>query len=647
MTNHSLASSLAELTDVQRRAVEWEDGPLLVLAGPGSGKTRVLTCRVARLLDASRNQRFRILALTFTNKAAHVMASRITTLASGLEGRATIDTFHGFCVQVLRQHGVHLGIKPDFAIYAQPVDRQAMLGDALRRNGGRDAEETSPRLLPWIDHLKARLVETEQAERYLADLNGGAAEVAGSVARAYRLYEDEMRRVNALDFNSLILETYRLFAYPALARQYQTSYRYWLVDEFQDTNGAQYELLRRMAGGNFREVFAVADDDQTIFEWNGANVRRIGDLVRHFDCKVIQLPTNFRCPAPIVDAGNRLVVYNRIRARKKQPATAADDRPAREGAQIRCVEFASDQEEIIGVAEDIASLTAEARSAVAVLSRNRAPLQEMYEILQTRGVSANLDLRRDDFVSPEMRWLVACLRQVHRPLDRRNMAVLARAFDSFNGAEVDWGSIIARSESEGITWLSAWIACVRDAETSGAGHALMDPIAELAAGAVSPADATKNVLAYFKSHDPDEDLKEDLSAWSRISREIREVRGRLSLDRFLQELHLRTKEPAPPPGAPVLVTIHRAKGREFDTVYLIGMAEEILPSWRSLRSDTQIEEERRECFVAITRAKRRLVLSRARSYRGWPKAPSRFLEEMGCLDVQQAGDTAQHVGRRP
>ena len=368
--------------------------------------------------------------------------------------------------------------------------------------------------------------------------------------------------------------------------------------------------------------------------------------MQDFGCKVIQLPTNFRCPPPIVDAGNRLVVYNRVRARTKRPATAVGGRSAAQDAEhIRCVEFASDREEITGVADDVASLTAEARSGVAVLARNRAPLQEMHQALQTRSVPANLDLRRDDFVSPQMRWLVACLRQVHRPLDRRNMAVLAQAFDGFSDTQVDWGSIIARSESEGITLLSAWITCVREVGASGVDRVLMDPIAELDAGAMSFTDASRNVHAYFEGHDPDEDLKEDLSAWTRISREIREIRGRLPLDRFLQELHLRTKEPVPSSGAPALVTIHRAKGREFDTVYLIGMAEEILPSWRSLRNDMQIEEERRECFVAITRAKRHLVLSRARSYRGRPKAPSRFLQEMGCLDVQQAGDTARRGGR--
>ena len=641
--DHPLASSIGELTDIQRRAVKWDDGPLLVLAGPGSGKTRVLTCRVARLLDASREQRFRILALTFTNKAAHEIASRVTTLAPGLEGRATIDTFHGFCAQVLRQHGVHLGIKPDFAIYSQTADRQAVLGDALRRSGAPNASDAAVRFLPWVDHLKERLMEPEQAEHCLAATKG--AEDADRVAHAYRLYEDELRRVNALDFNSLILEAHRLFAYPALVRQYQTSYRYWLVDEFQDTNGAQYELLRRMAGQSFREVFAVADDDQTIFEWNGANVLRIGDLVRDFACDVIQLPTNFRCPPRIVEAANRLVVYNAVRAQAKRPATAAAGRSASPGDErILCLEFATDREELVGIADDIARLDAEARCGAAVLARNRAPLQEMYDVLKGRGVTANLDLRRGDFVSPQMRWLVACLEQVHRPLDRRNMAELARSFNRFAEAQMDCGSIVSRSESEGITCLSAWTDCVRKAGATGAVDELIDPIAGLAAGAIRPSTAIDQVLAYFESRDPDDELKEDLSAWRRISREILEVRGHTSLDQFLQELHLRSKEPVPPPGSPSLMTIHRAKGREFDTVYLIGLAEEILPSWRSLKSSARIEEERRECFVAITRTKRRLILSRARQYRGWPKKPSRFLREMGCLDDCLPDAASRRIG---
>ncbi len=191
--------------------------------------------------------------LTFTNKAAHEMSSRLTILAPGLEERADIHTFHSFCTQVLRQHGVHLGIEPDFAIYSRTFDRRAVLDDALGRDS-RHADSEDRRLLPRIDALKVRLVRPEQTEEWLAGRNDAPPDEACRLASAYRLYEEELRRANALDFNSLIFEAYRLFGYRAMAQHCQTVYRYWHVDEFQDTNGAQYALLRRMAGEDFRRV---------------------------------------------------------------------------------------------------------------------------------------------------------------------------------------------------------------------------------------------------------------------------------------------------------------------------------------------------------------------------------------------------------
>ena len=642
-----LISTLAELTDIQRQAVDWDDGPLLVLAGPGSGKTRVLTCRIARLLDSSRDQRFRILALTFTNKAANEMASRVTTLVPGLEGRASVDTFHGFCAQVLRQHGVHLGIKPDFAIYSQTEDRQAVLEDALRRDRTQDASREDLRLLPLIDQLKARLVEPDQAEQRIAAEDGASAEYASRGARAYRLYEDELRRVNALDFNSLIFEAHRLFAYPAMARHYQTSYRYWLIDEFQDTNGAQYALLHRMAGQDFREIFAVADDDQTIFEWNGANVRRIRALVQDFACKVVQLPTNFRCPPRIVEAANRLVVYNSRRVASKKPATPAPGNSSPlDDEQIRCREFNTDAEEASGTADEIACLDSDSRSRTAVLARNRYLLEAMHDALAAVGVPAVVAMRRDDFLSPQVRWLVACLKQINRPLDRRNMGVLVEAFDSFVPLPLDWDGLVSRSESDGTTCLKVWTDAVRKAEMPCPAADVVDVIANLSAGRVKLPAAIRKILGRFGDSDPDDDLRDDLNAWRRIEREIRAAQGFASLDRFLQELQLRSKEPVPAPGTVSLTTIHGAKGQEFDTVYLIGLAEEVLPSWHSVRKgdgSAAIEEERRGCFVAVTRTRKRLILSRARQYRGWPKAPSRFLEEMGCLSGVLPSNVARGV----
>ena len=649
-----LEASLHELSDVQRKAVEWDDGALLVLAGPGSGKTRVLTGRVARLLDRSRDERFRVLALTFTNKAAHEMSSRLTTLAPGLEERADIHTFHSFCTQVLRQHGVHLGIKPDFAIYSRTSDRRAVLDDALGRDS-RHADSEDRRLLPRIDALKARLVRPEQTEEWLAGRNDAPPDEACRLASAYRLYEEELRRANALDSNSLIFEAYRLFGYRAMAQHYQTVYRYWHVDEFQDTNGVQYALLRRMAGEDFRRVFAVADDDQTIYEWNGASIRRIGTLVADFDCEVVQLPTNFRCPPRIVEAANRLVVYNARRAEAKRPAEPAPRSPSLDNRPIGCRVFETDRAEATGIAAEIAGLDFDERGRTLVLARTRALLESMRAALQEEGVNAMILSRRDDFASPEMRWLAACLKQIDRPLDRRNLATLGEAFGSFvpgcvgssTGAPAPWDfdEVLSRSGTEKVTYLSVWIRAAQAAGLPSPAAEIVDLIARLSAGELKLASAIDRILGHLESGEPGEDLRDDISAWRRLAGEIRTAVGPTSLHRFLQELELRSKEPVPEPGSVSLATIHGAKGLEFDTVYLIGLVEEILPSWHSVRNgngSAALEEERRGCFVAITRTKERLILSRAQQYKGWAKQPSRFLAEMGFAD--DGSDTASGGG---
>jgi DNA helicase-2/ATP-dependent DNA helicase PcrA len=286
----------------------------------GSGKTQVLTCRIARLLDAARDKSFRVLALTFTNKAADEMKERVASFAPGLEERANIGTFHSFFGQILRQHGAHLGIKPDFVIYALDEDRKAVFEDALRRgiDAGLPLDMEDVRYLGIIDQLKSRLVPPDHTDKALPIYDHSER-----VALAYKVYEDELRRINALDFSSLIFETYRLAStFPAIAMRYRRSYPYWMLDEFQDTNDAQYRLLGALAGDDFRNLFAVADDDQIIYQWNGASFRQIQRFRADFGASVLQLPTNFRCPPAIVEAANRLVAYNVNRTEAKQPLIA-------------------------------------------------------------------------------------------------------------------------------------------------------------------------------------------------------------------------------------------------------------------------------------------------------------------------------------
>lgn len=636
MTESLLDQALGNLTDIQREAVAWGDGAVLVLAGPGSGKTQVLTCRIARLLDAGREKSFRILALTFTNKAADEMKERVAKFVPGLEERAQIGTFHSFCGQVLRQHGIHLGIKPDFTIYSQDNDRKAVLEDALKRTGS-DAQTV--RYLGLIDRMKTSLIEPKDAEKRLAQMSDAQA-----IARSYEAYEGELRRINVLDFNSLIFEVYRLFSkFPAIAARYRRSYPYWLLDEFQDTNDAQYRLIRAMAGEDFKNIFSVADDDQIIYQWNGASFRQIQRFRSDYTPQLIQLPTNYRCPPAIVAAANRLVAYNVQRTETKKPLVAGKKLlklPEHDHIQLRV--FETDKVEAEGIAREISESGKGQWGQTTVLARNRAMLELMQRALLAQQVPAVIAQRRDDFLSAEFRWLVACLVQTVRPLDRRNAAVLIDAFNRVAQIQVAVDQVLSDAEASGSAFLKVWAeTSKREIKVGSVGSKLIDAACRLEP--VSARRTAEEILAEFGAlatdTDPVHDLVEDLAAWREISKDIEKHFGRnITLDEFLQQLQLRSKEPSPHANTVTLMTVHGAKGREFDYVYLIGLAEDVLPSFQSRQKgdgSPEMEEERRNCFVAITRAKECLILSRADSYRGWKKQPSRFLIEMGLVPGQQ------------
>lgn len=643
--NHQLQTSLAELTAIQRQAVNWNQGALLVLAGPGSGKTRVLTCRIAHLLNESPDQRFRVLALTFTNKAADEMNDRVRSFVPELQDRVNISTFHSFCSKILRQHGVHIGLKPNFRIYSRLEDRKALLRNAIRRDSNLLSREAH-QLLPWIDRMKAQLIGPRETESHIEKSVTSFHENPQLLATAYRLYEEELRQANALDFNSLIFEAYKLFNHSVLAQHYQTVYKHWLIDEFQDTNEAQYKLLKRMSASDFREVFAVADDDQTIYEWNGANVRRISSLASDFSCDVIQLPTNFRCPPQIVAAANRLVVYNVKRLKNKSPSASSQQESSRGIESIQCRVFPTDQKEVTGIVSEIADMDNMERSQTAVLARNRSLLQSIHDGLEAKGVFSSMLMRRDDFVSPKMRWLVACLRQIDRPLDRHNLATLISIFENIASVPMAFEDIISHADANNSSYLSIWIDTAQKAELPPCVADAINVITKLVNGDIKLSSAINELIDLFGRETDDPDLQEDLSAWRKLAGTVDLPGNSASLGQFIQELDLRSKDPNPKPGSVSLATIHGAKGLEFNTVYLMGLAEEILPSWHSIQKNNgnaALEEERRACFVAITRTKKHLILSRADQYKGHEKRPSRFLKEMGLLDCKMPSPVNLHT----
>lgn len=634
-----LQAALDRLSPTQRKAAEWQDGAALVLAGPGVGKTTVLTTRIARILNDSRNRNFRILALTFTTKAGDEMRERVEALVPGLTDRTFIGTFHSFCAQILRQHGSHIGIKPDFGIYDQDEDRRELLREALAESAdkGEDVTPDDVRWLRAIDQLRSSLVSAEKTAGHFRDPAVGAR-----AARVYAIYEAALRANNALDFNGMILDACRLaHRVPGVAARTRQSYPYWLIDEFQDTTPAQYRLIRFFAGDGFKNVFAVADDDQIIYQWAGASYRQIVQFREHFSPDLIQVVENRRCPPAIVQAANNLIGHNSDRTPGKEPLVPT--LPG-EGPAILLRAFGTDAEEAKGVADEIAAVAVADRGQVAVLGRTRAVLQPVLDALKTRGVTASIATRRDRFISPQFAWLQSCLDLSLRPGDRQAFTALAAAANRIAGLQLDTAMLLAEAASTGTSYLEHWALAAEASQNQIAMSLSVIALRLVRSRSSWQQIVTDAIIFLMTTAEAPEgvvsDAAEDKAAWETAHRAIRAEKGAApDLDELLQGMKLRPKEPPSDPTAVQLLTIHAAKGLEFERVWLIGMAESVLPSWQSLKYDaspSELEEERRNCFVAITRTKKQLVLSRADQYQGYQKAPSRFIAEMGLNDQQDA-----------
>ncbi len=312
--------ALSDLNESQRRAVEWDGGPLLVLAGPGSGKTLVLTLRIARLIASAPEERFRILGLTFTTKAATEMRTRLSQLVPEAKDRAQLSTFHAFCADLLRQHGSHIGLRPDFAILTQEADRQAVMSDAIAalKKEHVQVDTGDLRLMPVIDRLFANCASDSEAANLFSD-----QERSTKIRALFSEYKQQLIANNRLDFAALLYFGNSLLATkPSVAKQVQIVYPDVCVDEFQDTNLAQYRLLRAIVGSGPARLFVVADDDQIIYQWNGASPERLRELRQDYNMEVIQLPANYRCPSEVIRAANNLIRHNLDRSPGKEPLLA-------------------------------------------------------------------------------------------------------------------------------------------------------------------------------------------------------------------------------------------------------------------------------------------------------------------------------------
>lgn len=629
----------------QKTAIEWDNGPILVLAGPGSGKTAVLTTRISRIINESIDENFKILALTFTNKAALEMSGRILKLVPEAKGRLFVGTFHSFCAEVLRNHGSTIGIKPDFTIFSDENDLKAIIAELQDEyfNEFKDESVYDLKLLNVVKYFQENLC---YEEKHVFE-KMPQTQYAKIFSWIYSRFQNKLIELNALDFNSIVLMAYRLFSTNSLvAKLYRVSYKYVCIDEFQDTNLAQYSLIKSFVNIENSNIFVVADDDQVIYGWNGASNKRIIEYKDDFKAQIIQLSENFRCPPEVVELANELITYNSGRVENKAPLIAMKQIATIDDSVV-ISDFKDVNDEFEWVCDEIVKLrNKDATSTIGVIARNNKLIQLIYDKLITIGVPTVKSKRKDEFENPLIRWIHYILKLANRRNDERLLTEVINSFMLITSSNLNVEEIVACCKTFGDDYLSGFFDYTKDnlmlnkllnsfesklinrADFMGFIHDAFNWSDDIII------NRTANLSEEHKNEYTEEYVNEK-KVWNDIYQQIRNNYDTdINLSTFLQEFSMVSKDAEPNESDVQCLTVHASKGKEFDYVFVIGMVEDEFPSFQSIKmgeSSTEMEEERRNCFVAITRTKQKLHLTYAQSYNGWKKKASRFLREMQLI----------------
>lgn len=618
---------ISDLNENQRQATEWDEGPLLVLAGPGSGKTSVLTLRIANLILKSPKENHRILGLTFTVKAANEMRDRLRNLLGDDSRRIQIRTFHSLCTDILRQHGSQLNFRPDFEVITNEIDRIAVLNELKDQDQAEvDDPESS---LKQIDTMFRHGITPQTLPKYFEKEKNDQCRTLQDI---FIGYTEWLAKENQLDFGSMLYFTRKLlYSKPRIAKQVRTVYRYVCVDEFQDTNIAQYQVLRLLCPEAKSNLFVVADDDQIIFQWNGANPKRLEELKRDFSPKIVQLPENYRCPAKVVEIANQLISHNSERIRTKKLSIAQRDNPG----NIRLKSFGNFDEEVDGLISEINLVPKNKRETCLVIARNNKLLMQVKDNMISAGVKSEIVSKSQDFISPPIQVMYYAMKLANAPESRTLLNKLCVATGLLDGKVLSAEDVLAQARVEGVVPLRAFFSQI-------AKRKKLSPIATLGitllCDSLNYMNFAREAIKVFdalnqtgKVEEAFPDYSYDKKSWEQISKQIHHIHGdNLSMYSFLQELDLSPKTKTIPKDYVRLQTVHTAKGMESENVFIIGLVEGQFPTYFSIKSgDSAIQEERRNCFVAVTRSSKNLYLSYSTQYFGWSKEPSRFLFEMG------------------
>lgn len=644
------------LNEPQREAVNYTDGPLLILAGAGSGKTRVLTHRIAYLIDEKGVNPWNILAITFTNKAAGEMRNRVDQLVGYGSESIWVSTFHSMCVRILRRHIGLLGYDTNFTIY-DTDDQKTLMKDIckLLQIDTKILKERS--LMASISHAKEELITPEEFT-----LNAGGDFSQRKVAEVYTEYERQLRANNALDFDDLLLKTVQLFQTQRdVLDYYQERFRYIMVDEYQDTNTVQFELVRLLAS-RYRNLCVVGDDDQSIYKFRGANIKNILNFEQFFEeTKVIKLEQNYRSTGNILNAANA-VIRNNYGRKKKTLWTDNGD-----GGKIRLRQFDTAFDEAEYIVDDIRRHVDDGEGAYndhAILYRTNAQ-SRMFE---EKFVSANVPYKIvggiNFYARREIKDLLSYLKTVDNGKDdlavRRIVNVpkrgigltsINRVQDYAAAYEIGFYDALRAVDlipniGRGASKLESFVALIEHFKTDAKDMSISDLMQEIIeeTGYIESLQAEDLIEAEARIENIDE-LMSKIAVYEEDCEERNEP---ATLSGFLEEVALVADIDSLDENTDyvVLMTLHSAKGLEFPHVYLAGMEEGLFPSYMTISSGDQdeLEEERRLCYVGITRAEEELTLTcaRRRMVRGETQfnRMSRFLKEIP-MELVSTGELFQ------
>jgi DNA helicase-2/ATP-dependent DNA helicase PcrA len=634
---------LATLNPAQREAVEAIAGPVLILAGPGSGKTRVITHRVAYLVKHCGISPHNIIAVTFTNKAAREMKERLEQLLGQAVEALTLGTFHAICARILRREGKAIGLESSFVIYDE--DDQLRLMKQVLEELNLDPKQYAPQALrSAIGAAKSRLINSKD---YAQRVSSYFEEI---VHRVYQRYQELLNQAQAVDFDDLLMKTVQLFQdHPQILKRYQSKYVHVLVDEFQDTNIAQYELMKQLAT-KYRNLCVVGDPDQSIYSWRFADLRNILSFEKDYpEAKVVFLEQNYRSTKTILEVASDVISANVLRKPKKLWTENEN------GAQVTVIESYNAEEEAQSVVSEIEKLVSQELIPLkdcAVMYRVNAQSRALEETFLRYGVPYKLVGGTRFYQRQEVRDVIAYLRVIRNPQDNVSLTRIINVPGRGIGQKTV-NTLQSWAKAHDTSLLEAVKQVSHNAIAGEVKQSLPSRIIQALAGfeaLISKLTAQSHELSlsglvdeilghtgyreYILDKEDGEDRWENVMELKNVAREYDELNPEETLTAFLEKVSLVSDidELDEKADAVTLITLHQAKGLEFPAVFIVGLEEGILPHRKSFDDPEEMEEERRLCYVGITRAKKRLYL--LRSYRrnlfggSTANPPSRFLQDI-------------------